>query len=257
MSRLPRLSIAGLPHLVLLQGLAGQPVVHDDEDGRACLAAMREAAILHQVAIHAYSLHAERLRLLATPDSATGLGRCIQDFGRRYVGSFNRRHGRRGTLWEGRFRACVVQPGRLAMLAQLFVESDARWSDRATLDAETAAAAAAAAAAASDEALLQDRRPIAGRPCWTSAPHHLGHRRDALVTTDAGYWQLGNTPFEREQAYAARLSDGLSAAERVRVDEACRHGWALGDEGFLADLQSRLTRPVRPRPRGRPPRQPA
>lgn len=251
MARLPRLSIAGLPHLVLLQGLSGQPVVHDDEDRRAGLAALREATILHRVAIHAYSLQVDRLRLLATPESDVGLGRCIQDFGRRYVGSFNRRHGRRGTLWEGRFRACVVQPGRLTLLAQLFVESEEMRPDGAAFDTETEAAAAAAA---SDHVPPKSWRPTPGSPCWSSASHHLGHGRDALVTTDAGYWQLGNTPFEREQAYAGRLSEGLSKAELARVDEACRHGWALGDEAFLADLQTRLTRPVRPRPRGRPPK---
>ena len=225
MARLPRLAVAGQPHLVLLRGLEHQAIVRDDVDRRACLAALSEATLLHHVALHAYLLMDDRLRLLVTPPATGSLGLAVQDFGRRYVGSFNRRHGRRGTLWDGRFRATVVQPGALALQAMLFVDTEAV---RAGLV----------------DAAAQHR--------WSSAAHHLGRHRDPLVSTLADYWQLGNTPFERESAYARRLSEGLSEGDATRFADACCKGWAVGDVAYLARLAEAVRRPVLPRPRGRP-----
>lgn len=221
MARLPRLAVAGLPHLVLLRGHDGQPVVRDDDDRRHLLAALHEAAALQRLAVHAYALLDDRLLLLATPPQVETLSRVVQDLGRRYVGAFNRRHGRAGTLWDGRFRATVLQPERHALDALLFVDGAV---------------------------------PEAADPSWCSAPHHLGRRRDPLVTDASAYWQLGNTPFERETRYATLLAEGLSASRVQQLAEACAKGWALGDAAFLDGLAQRTARPLRPRPRGRPPK---
>lgn len=227
MARLPRLAVAALPHLVLLRGLDHQPIVIDDEDRRRCLSCLLEAAAQHAVAVHAYALLDDRLRLLATPADTQGLGRLVQGLGRRYVGAFNRRHGRRGTLWDGRFRATVVQPGAAALQALLFV------------DTEPVRAGEVAEAA-------QHR--------WSSAAHHLGRLRDPLVSRLPDYWQLGNTPFDRESAYALRLEEGLSERDALRLADANHRGWAVGDAPFLAQLADQAARPVAPRRRGRPPR---
>ena len=56
MARLPRLSIAGLAHHVIQRGHNRQPIFLDDEDRLAYLAALRESAALHRVAVHAYVL---------------------------------------------------------------------------------------------------------------------------------------------------------------------------------------------------------
>jgi putative transposase len=225
MARLRRLSVAGHPHLLLLRGLEPRPIVVDDDDRRACLAALREASLQRGAAVHGYALLDDRLRLLATPRDAGSLGQFVQDFGRRYVGGFNRRHGRRGPLWDGRFRATVVQPGALALDALLFVEGEP------------------ARAGLVDEALAFR---------WSSAAHHVGRLRDPTISVLAEYWQLGNTPFERESAYAQRLGEGLPAHVLQRFAAACDRGWAVGDPAFLERLAGDLQRPVQPRPRGRP-----
>ena len=36
------------------------------------------------------------------------IARLMQKLGRKYVGRFNARHQRTGTLWEGRYKACLV-----------------------------------------------------------------------------------------------------------------------------------------------------
>jgi putative transposase len=225
MARLPRLALAGLPHLVALYGHSAQPVFVDDEDRRMFLAALRESALLQQVAVHAYVLLDDHVHLLLTPGTSEALGPLMQGLGRRYGAAFNRRHGRRGSLWAGRFRATVVQPGVLLAEAMRFIDHHPVRSGLV--------------AAAQDYA-------------WCSARHHVGAARDALITECSAWWALGNTPFEREAAYRQLLADGLPAPRVQMLADAGRKGWPLGDEAFLASLAQQVARPVQPGPRGRP-----
>lgn len=227
MARLPRLALGGLPHLVVQRGHNGQAVFADDEDRQAFLAALREATQQHQVAVHAYALLDHEVWLVLTPPTPESLSRAMQALGRRYVAGFNHRHGRSGTLWDGRFRATVVDPATHLLPALLFVDT------------------------------LAVRRGQSEAVAWSSAPHHLGERRDALVSNSGAYWALGNTPFERESAWRRRLEEGLGEAASRQLEQAARKGWALGSESFLAEWSPTSTRPLVARRRGRPPRTPA
>ncbi|MFM2052806.1 MAG: hypothetical protein RL456_843 [Pseudomonadota bacterium] len=229
MARLPRLAIAGLVHHVIQRGHNRQPVFLDDEDRLTYLGALREAAALHRVAVHAYVLMDDHVHLLVTPPVAEALSKMLQAIGRRYVAAFNRRHGRVGTLWDGRFRATVLEDGPHVLACMRYIEQN-------------------------------PQRLIPPTPAtdyrWSSAPHHLGRRRDPMLTDHGLYWALGNTPFEREMAWQRLLDEGLAEPEvRAHTDSALK-GWALGSGAFLAALGASTERPMSPRPRGRPPRTP-
>ena len=228
MARLPRLVVAGQVHHVLQRGHNAQPVFVDDEDRQLYLRALQEAARAHAVQVHAYALLGHEVQLLLRPGAEAALSRTMQAVGRRYGAAFNRRHGRSGTLWEGRFRASVVQAGTHVLQCMLLIDA---------LPARHGLAAS----------------PQAGR--WASAPHRLGLRRDPLVTDPEEFWRLGNTPFEREAAYAALLMQGLEEAEVQRIQDAAAKGGALGSPEFLAETAAQSGRAVRPRVRGRPRRQ--
>lgn len=223
MSRLPRLALARHAHLVLLRSLPAQPAFVDDTDRSAFLLALRTAASAQGVAVHAYALFDREVRLLATPAQASGLSAMMQAVGRVYVAGFNRRHGRRGTLWDGRFRATVVDDRTALVDAMRFVETPPP-----------------------DLALAHP----ADHP-WSSAAHHVGRQASPLVTEHPGFWRLGNTPFEREAVYRRLLEDDLPAARRAEIEAATLKGWALGPPAFAAALAGQTPRPVAPRPRGR------
>ena len=225
MARLPRLVVAGQAHHVLQRGHNAQPVFVDDEDRRLYLHALQEAARAQTVQVHAWALLGHEVQLLLRPGTEAALSRTMQAVGRRYGAAFNRRHGRSGTLWEGRFRAGVVQAGTHLLQCMLLIDA---------LPARHGLAAS----------------PQASR--WSSAPHRLGMRRDPLVTDPAEFWHLGNTPFEREAAYAALLAQGLDEATVRHIEHAAANGWALGAPQFLAEVAAQLGRAVRPRARGRP-----
>jgi putative transposase len=230
MARLPRLALAGHLHHLIQRGNNSQALFVDDADRRAYLDMLREAAAAHGVAVHGYALLVERVQLLATPQAANGLSLAMQTLGRRYVARFNRRHGRSGTLWEGRYRATVLEAGRYFLHALIDIESQ--------------------------PVRMQWVAHAADWP-WSSAAHHVGRAPDPLVTSHALYWALGNTPFEREVAYRKLLDAGVSEAEHLALTDATLKGWALGSAAFLASLKAATSRPLQPRQRGRPRKTPA
>jgi len=228
MARLPRLTIPGYPHLVSLTGNDARVVFADDQDREVWLARLRAGLAPCRVRLHAYVLLPSQVRLLLTPEEPSGLPRLIQAVGRDYVRYFNRRHARGGTLWEGRYRATVLQPDRYLLACMTLLD----------MAAVTAGLAARAA----------DYR-------WSSCAHYAGLRTDPILTPPPAYWALGDTPFAREAAYAARIEAGVPKVQAEAIERAGRGGWALGDAAFLAQLQRQAGRRVSPARAGRPPKQ--
>lgn len=225
MARLPRLTLADLPHHIIQRGNNGGDIFVDAQDRETMLALMREMAQSHQLAVHAYVLLPSQFHLLATPGSDTGLPKFMQAVGRRYVRYFNDRHGRSGTLWEGRYRGTVLQASWL-LPSMVFI----------------------------DDAPV--RAGLVQRPAdwpWSSYAHNAGLSNDALIHPHAVFWGLGNTPFARDAAYAAAVQEGLGSEPQERIRDAALRGWALGDAQFIADLQQRTDRRVTRQRAGRPP----
>ena len=229
MARLPRICAPGHVHLLVQRGNNGQPVFLDDRDRARFVHLLGDAARAAKVAIHAYALADNQVFVLATPEQANSLSNMMQSLGRRYVGEFNRRHGRSGTLWDGRFRATAIE-------AELHLQACISFVELAPLSAANAADA-------------QAHR-------WSSARHHLGLVVDPLVTEHPLYWASGNTPFEREAAHRRRLELGLEQELQRRIASAAAKGWALGSARFAERLSEASGRRVTPGRRGRP-RRPA
>lgn len=225
MARLPRLALAGYPHHLIQRGNNRQPIFLDREDFQRMLALLDESARKFQVALHAYVLMDNHFHLLATPQTQDGLPLFMQAVGRSYVRYFNQRHGRTGTLWEGRYRSTVVETERYLLACMVYIDLN---PVRAGLCTE------------------------AGQWPWSSHAHYMGTRHDRLVTPQALYWALGNTPFAREAAYAALVQAGIDAKAQAVVTDATLKGWALGEGDFLADLQRQSDRRVVKGQAGRP-----
>ncbi len=221
MARLPRLAFAGHAHLVLLRGHGDHAVFVDDQDRRALLSALGSVCQREKVALHAYALLSERVWLLGTPATPDGLSRAMQALGRHYTAAFNKRHARRGGLWDGRYRSAVIEPGVMTLQAMVFVDQ----------------------MSASDHS---------DAPVWSSAGQHLGLEVDQSLTDTAAYWALGNTPFDRAAAYRNLLDAGLRSGLVQTLTSSVERGWPVGSTAFLQALQLQSARAVTPRARGRP-----
>jgi putative transposase len=219
MARLARLSVAGQAHYVVQTTVHGQRLAQDETDSRELLDALQAAAVARGVLLWGYAVLPQALHLIVCPPDDTSLGAMMQALGRRYVAAFNRRHGRRGALWGGRFRAALVEPGDWLLSALCHVDQ---------------------------LGLAQ------GGAC--SAPHHQGLRRDPLLSEPAEIWALGNTPFERESAYRNLMAQGVDGGRAEVLARAVHGTWVAGSPAFVAEIEARTGRRASPRRPGRPPR---
>ncbi len=225
MARLPRLTLAGYPHHIIQRGNNRQVIFVDRQDFETMLGLLAENAQKFAVAIHAYVLMDNHFHLLATPATAEALPLMMQAVGRSYVRYFNQRHGRSGTLWEGRYRSTLIETERYLLACMVYID------------------------------LNPVRAGMAAQPGawpWSSHTHYLGQRIDRLVTPHALYWALGNTPFAREAAYAALVQAGIGSGEQAALTDAALRGWALGNADFVVELQKKSPRRVAKARPGRP-----
>jgi putative transposase len=226
MARLPRLTLADVPHHVIQRGNNRQAIFVDRADHERLLGLLADAAPRFGIALHAYVLMDNHFHLLATPGTTTGLPQFMQSVGRSYVRYFNDRHGRSGTLWEGRYRSTLIQTDRYLLTCMAYID----------LNPVRAG-------------LVSDARDFP----WSSHAHYAGLRQDKLLTPHPLYWELGNTPFAREAAYAELVRAGVRAVDQGALTEATLRGWAAGDANFLASLQKSTERRVTKAKAGRPP----
>lgn len=225
MARLPRLAIAGHPHHVLQRGNNGQAIFVDDQDRGEFLRILADEASRAQVAVHAYVLLDDHFHLLATPLGDRSLPAWMQGLGRRYVRHFNDRHGRSGTLWNGRYRATLVQAETHLVAAMVYIDLHPVRAGQVT---------------------------DPGEYRWSSHAHYAGRRIEPWLTVPEAVWRLANTPFAREAAYRQRVEEGLRTDEVVELTRSVRQAWVLGDAAFVAQLQRDSTRRLSPARRGRP-----
>jgi len=225
MARLPRLTLPGHPHHVIQRGNNRQPIFAGEDDYRLLLELFDTYSREFKVAIHSYVLMGNHFHLLATPETDTGLPEMMQAVGRRYVRHFNSRQQRSGTLFEGRYRSTLIQAERYLLACMVYID------------------------------LNPVRAGMVSDPSqypWSSHRHYADLANDRLVTPHPMFWALGNTPFAREQAYANLIEAGLSRDTREALAGSAHRGWALGDAGYVAELERRTDRRAAPRPAGRP-----
>ena len=225
MARLPRLTLPGFAHHVIQRGNNRQAIFFTSADYQMMLALLEESARKFGVAIHAYVLMSNHFHLLVTPQTQEGLPHMMQAIGRRYVRYFNDAQHRSGTLWEGRYKSALIQSERYLLACMVYID------------------------------LNPVRAGLAATPAdypWSSHAHYAGLRIDKLITPHALMWELGNTPFAREAAYADLVHAGVNLAQQAALTDSTLRGWALGEPDFVADLQKKTERRVSKLGAGRP-----
>ena len=206
MARLPRLTVTGYPHHVILRGNNRQAIFVAQADRLRMLDLLAHHSAENAVQVHAYDMMDNHLHLLVTPQQDGGLPAMMQGVGRSYVRAFNDAQGRTGTLWEGRYRSAVIQSERYLLACMVYIDLN---PVRAGMVAQ------------------------AVDHTWSSHAHYLGQRVDSLITPHPLFWELGNTPFEREAAYAELVQAGLGTTQQGALTDAALKGWALGEADFI------------------------
>ncbi len=219
MARQPRLDLPGIPQHIVQRGNNRLPCFLDDAD-RACYRQLlREALLATGCQLHAYVLMDNHVHLLATPPEQGAAGRMMQLLGRRYVGHFNARHGRTGTLWEGRYKACLVDGADYLLRCARYIDLNpvrARMTDA----------------------------PAAFR--WSSCAGLCGVRDDPLLTPHAVQRELGG------EGYGLMLGEAISDDDLAAIRAYLQQQRAYGRDDFRAMVEAKTQRFASVRPAHRP-----
>jgi putative transposase len=225
MPRKIRFFLPEMPVHVLQRGNNREPVFFDDADCGFYLNCLGEEAVRHGCGIHAYVLMMNHIHLLLTPREGAGVSALMQSLGRRFVAYVNRRHRRSGTLWEGRFKACPVQPDDHLLACYCYIE------------------------------LNPMRAGIVSHPAdyrWSSYGRNALAEANGLIAPHVIYRRLGTTEDARCAGYRALMSGGM-IPEVIEDIRACvQTGTPFGDDRFRRQIEHELGVKVGYSTRGRP-----
>ena len=209
MARHPRYSTPGFPQHVTQRGNNRSPIFRAEDDYLAFHEWLRIACGRYECSLHAYVFMTNHVHLLMTPSDVGAVGRVLQSVGRQYVRRFNSTYGRSGTLWEGRYRATVVEHQRYLFTCYRYIELNPV------------------------RAGMVDR-PRAYR--WSSHAANAYGTRDRVVTPHSDYTALGSDARTRQTAYRALFNADLDDDDLTALREATRKGWALGGNRFRQQI---------------------
>jgi len=105
-----RVEFDGAIYHLMSRGVARMPVFHDDDDRETFLERVGGLVADGALVVHAFCLMANHYHLLCeTPNG--GLARIVRHINGDYAAAFNSRHRRVGHLWQGRYKAILVEGG--------------------------------------------------------------------------------------------------------------------------------------------------
>ena len=223
MARLRRLYLPGCALHVIQRGNNREACFHAEADYKAYLAFLKDAAVKHQVAIHAFVLMTNHVHLLLTPSDQQDVSRMMQGLGRKYVQYFNFTHGRTGTLWEGRYKSTLVDADNYLLTVYRYIELN---PVRANMVSH-----------ASDYPWSSYQGNAAGKPIALLTPHPM-------------YRQLGRTDEERQGAYRALFRGRMPQRDLAAIRDATNKAWVLGGDRFKAQVEATTGRRSVPLGRG-------
>ena len=122
MPRKPRFNLLGVPQHVIQRGNNREPCFYSEQDYLHYLTDVKEVAKKFDCHIHAYVLMTNHVHLLLTPMIENGISLFMQSIGRRYVRYFNETYNRTGTLWEGRYKASLVDSDSYLLSCMCYIE---------------------------------------------------------------------------------------------------------------------------------------
>jgi putative transposase len=224
MPRHARIMLAGTAVHLIQRGNNRAPCFFSDEDRKFYLFHLARLLPRARCALHAYCLMTNHVHLLATPQEIDSCATLMKSVGQLYTQYVNRTYGRTGTLWEGRFKSCLVQRERYVLTCYRYIELN---PVRAQL-VESAA-----------------------QYEWSSFGSNAGKRARDELTPHPEYLALGATSEERRAVYRD-LFGADAAGEFDEIRQATTAGYVAGDERFKQSIARAVGRRVEQGEPGRP-----
>lgn len=230
MPRPPRFILPDVAVHIIQRGNNRADCFRRDTDYLMYLAHLRQLADKYDCLVHAYCLMTNHVHLLLTPSNEDACHFLMRDLGQRYVQYFNRRHGRTGTLWEGRFRSCIAESARYVLACYRYIE------------------------------LNPVRAGMVDHPSgylWSSYAVNSGMRADPMVVPHPEFTALGLASATRYAAYRALVEQPLGQELLRAIRDATNADYPLASDAFKAALSIEYGRRTDRQKPGRKAKEPA
>lgn len=223
MARQPRFALAGQPQHIVQKGNNQQHIFKSDRDCSFYLEKLFEKSIMHGLEIHAYVLMPNHTHILVTPTSDKSISKVLQSLGRCYAQYYNYIYQRTGTLFEGRYRATLVDSDSYLLDCYKYIE------------------------------LNPVRSGIVQCPSnylWSSYHHNALGVTDKIITPHKKYVALESELYSCTQNYADLFLKPLDPVVIDEITEYTDKSWVLGSNDFKNFIEKILNRRSSPKPRG-------
>ena len=174
-----------------------------DADYLAYLSYLRFFARRYHCSIHAYCLMTNHVHLLLTPHAADACALLMTYLSQCYVQRVNKKTGRSGTLWEGRFRSCLVASEHYVLACYRYIE------------------------------LNPVRAGMVSHPAeypWSSYAANSQGRLDPMIGPHPAYVGLAENIEHRLLAYGELLNAPLDVRLVEEIRKATRGGYVVGSQ---------------------------
>jgi putative transposase len=163
------------------------------------------------------------IHLLVTPDSEDSIAKTMQSVGRRYVQYFNTTYQRTGTLWEGRYKATLIDSENYLFKCSRYIE------------------------------LNPVRANMVNHPSeyrWSSYRANALGKHDSLINPHQMYLDLASNKKARQVAYRDTFKAHIDEKTLDEIRHSTQKGWVLGNDRFKDEIERLLQRRTRPLHRG-------
>jgi putative transposase len=206
MPRHARFVLPRVPLHIVHRANNRQPCFLEDVDFRVYLRSIETHAQASSCDVHAYALMTNHVHILITPAAAHSPGQMMKAIAQNFTQYMNRKRGRSGSLWEGRFWSGMVGEGDYLLRCQRYVELNPLFAGMC---------------------FRPEDYP------WTSFSVNAGLSPRTFVRPHKGYLWLGNSDEERLQLYRSFMANHPSDREREEIQAAVKGGFAWGGAEFL------------------------
>jgi len=225
MPRKPRFHLPGFPQHIIQRGNNREPSFYTKADYYRYLDNLGAALQRNSCNLHAYVLMTNHVHLLITPQEKYGISRVMQDVGRKFVRHMNASYQRSGTLWEGRYKASLVDSEAYLLTCMRYIEMN---PVRAGM-------------------VLHP-----GEYRWSSYAANGGGKTDPIITPHALYHALGDNLPGCRFAYRELFRNHMKDIELHMLRDALNQELVLGRESFKDKLEKMTERQIRRGRDGRP-----
>jgi len=212
---------------VVQRGHNRNPSFLEDRDRELYLGLLDQFRGTYGCSIHAFVLMTNHVHLLLTSQEDGGVSGLMRRVGLAFVSAMNRRYGRTGSGWEGRFWSSVVDSSSYLLTCHRYIE------------------------------LNPVRAGLVKRPehyRWSSHGRNGFGAALPMIDPHAEYLALGSDDDKRRSAYRRLFAAPIDDADMDRIRAAIRSNLPIGSDEFLNDLEQQLDRPMTRRRAGRKPR---